>query len=139
MPKNEWKNHAYLNLIECYWQSLVKLLFSSFRKPGLCLSWIVGCTTCFFYKQHYFSTQPQRFIAFSWIELLQNLVKVVLDTYKHLHTETFFYSLYLSPCLDPGQFMLYLCDLHFIFIFIFIVISLYNLTKTGTLSFLDIL
>ena len=80
MPKNEWKNHAYLNLIECYWQSLVKLLFSSFRKPGLCLSWVVGCTTCFFYKQHYFSTQPQRFIAFSWIELLQNLVKVVLDT-----------------------------------------------------------
>ena len=90
MPKNEWKNQAYLNLIQCYWQSLVKLLFSSFRKPGLCLSWVVGCTTCFFYKQHYFSTQPQRFIAFSWIELLQNLVKVLLDTYRHLHTETFF-------------------------------------------------
>ena len=38
MPKNEWENQAYLNLIEQYWQSLVKLLFSSFRKPGLCVS-----------------------------------------------------------------------------------------------------
>ena len=46
---------------------------------------------------------------------------MLLNTYKHHHTESLFILLYLCPCL--GLFMSYLCDPFFIFIFIFVMFN----------------
>ena len=48
---------------------------------------------------------------------------MLLNTYEHLHNETLFYLVYLSPCLDLCLFLPYLWDLFFIFIFISIMIN----------------
>ena len=73
----------------------------------------------FFYKQRFFSTQPQCCLTFSWIEL-QNWLKCCL-IHINIIILRHFYLLYLCPCLDLGLWMLYLCDLFFIFPFIFIM------------------
>ena len=52
-----------------------------------------------------------------------NVAQKLLNTYKHHHTETLFYLLYLCPCLDLGLFLPYLRDLFFIFVLIFIMIN----------------
>ena len=71
------------------------------------------------YKQHFFSTQRQCWLPFSWMEL-QMLLRCCLIYY--------IYVLYLCPCLDLGLFMSYLCFLVFILIFIFIMIHEYRYT-----------
>ena len=73
--------------------------------------------THFFYKQRYFSTQPQYCLTFSRIKL-QMLLRCCLIL-RH-----FIYLLYyLSSSLDLGLFILHQCDLFFMFIFIFIIIN----------------
>ena len=52
-----------------------------------------------------------------------NVAVVLLDSYKHLYTETVLYMQYLCPYLGLGLFLSYLCDLFFIFIFILILIN----------------
>ena len=87
-------------------------------------------TTRFFYKQRFFSTQPQCCSSFSWIEL-QILLTCCL-VYNHHHTEKrFIFNLFSS--LDLVLFMSHLCDL-IIFIMINNIISLSH-EYTGTCSF----
>ena len=78
--------------------------------------------THLFYKQRFFSTQPQCCLTFWWIEppmlLRYYLVHKSIIILRHL-----VYLLYLCSCLDLSLFMSYLCDLFFIFIFIFIMIN----------------
>ena len=52
-----------------------------------------------------------------------NVAHVLLNTYKHQHTETLCNLLCLCACLELDLFMSYLCDLFFIYIFIFIIIT----------------
>ena len=58
---------------------------------------------------------------------------MLLNTYNHHYTFYILYLVYLSPCIGLGPFMLYMCDLLFIFSLIFIVIN--NLIKTDALVF----
>ena len=76
----------------------------------------------FFYKQRFFSTEPQCCLTFSWIEL-QMLLSCCLIHISIITVRHFLYLLNLCWCLHLGLFMSYLCDLFFIFIFIFIVIN----------------
>ena len=75
--------------------------------------------------------QPQCCLTFLQI-LALNVAQVFLNTYKHHHTETPFIFTIFLPCLDLGLFILYLCDLFFIFILIFIMVNPMN---TDTLGF----
>ena len=59
----------------------------------------------------FFSSQPQRCLTFSWIEL-QMLIRCCLID-KHHHTEII---LIFTICIELGLFMSCLCDLFFIFI-----------------------
>ena len=76
----------------------------------------------FFYKQHFFSTQPQCCLTFLWIEL-QVLLWCCLIHISIIILRHFLYLLCLCPCLYLGLVMSYLCDSFFIFIFIFIMIN----------------
>ena len=76
--------------------------------------------TLFLFKQRIFSTQPQRCLNFSWIEL-QMLLRCWLIHTSIIILRHFLYLLYLCLCLNLGLFLSYLCV--FIFIFIFIIIN----------------
>ena len=87
----------------------------------------------FFISNAFFSTQPQCFLTFSWIEL-RMLLRCCLINENISILRHFWYSLYLCPCLEQGLFMLHLCDpCDFICIFIFIMINHMN---TETLALL---
>ena len=58
---------------------------------------------------------------------------MLLNTYNHHYTLYISYLVYLSPCVGLGPFMLYVCDLFFIFSLIFIAIN--NLIKTDALGY----
>ena len=60
--------------------------------------------TRFFYKQPFFSTQPQCCLPFSWIEL-QVLLRCCLIHKSLITLKRFLYFLCLCPCLDLGLFM----------------------------------
>ena len=51
----------------------------------------------------------------NWVS---NIAYVLLNTYKHHHTETLFIFLYLSRCLDLDLFISHVCDTLFISIMI---------------------
>ena len=76
----------------------------------------------FFYKQRFFSTQPQCCLTFSWIEL-QTFLRCCLVHISIIILGHFLNLLYLCSCLDLGLFILYLYDLFFIFIMINRIIS----------------
>ena len=78
--------------------------------------------TRFFYKQRFFSTQSQCCLTLSWIEL-QMLFRCCLINKGIIIVRHIIHLLYLRPCLHLGLFMLYLCDLFFIFIVIFIMFN----------------
>ena len=78
--------------------------------------------TRFFYKQRFFSTQPQYCLAFSWTEL-QMLLRCCLIHISIIILRRFIYLLYLCPCLHLGLFMPYLRESIFIFVFILIMIN----------------
>ena len=92
--------------------------------------------TVIFYKQHFFSTQPQCCLTFSWIQL-QMLLRCCVIHITIIILRDILYLVYLCPCL--GQIMLYLCDLFFIFSFIFIVINHITLLKQKHLFFVQFL
>ena len=73
-----------------------------------------------FYKQHIFLNLASVFLNF-FINWISSVGWVLLNTYKHHHTEV-----YVSPCIDVGLFTSYLCDLFFFFTFIILnhIISL---------------
>ena len=75
----------------------------------------------FFYKQRFFSTQPQCCLTISWTEL-QMLLSYCLIHISIIIVRHFLYLLYLCSWLALGLFISYLCDVFFIFIFIFIMI-----------------
>ena len=83
---------------------------------------ILKPNTRFFYKQRFFSTQPQCCLTFSWIELQMSLSCCLIHT-GIIILRHFLYLIYLSPYLGQGLFMSYLCDLFLIFIFFFIMIN----------------
>ena len=91
-----------------------------YRKYKKCLS--IMMLTHFFYKQRFFSTQPQCCLIFSWIEF-QMLLWCCLIHISIIITRQFVYVLDFCPCLKPSLFMPYLCDLFFIFIFILIMVN----------------
>ena len=68
-----------------------------------------------------FSTQPQCWLTFSWIEL-QMLLRCLIHI-NYIIVRRSLYLLYLCPCQVLGLFMSWLCDLFFIFVFIFIMIN----------------
>ena len=76
--------------------------------------------TRFFYKQHFFSTQCQSCLNFSWIEL-QMLLRCCLIPVNIIIMRHILYLVYMRPFL--GLFMSYLWDLFFIFSLNFIVIN----------------
>ena len=77
----------------------------------------------FYYKQRFYSTQPQSCcLTFSWIEL-QILLGCCLTLVAIIILKHILYSVYLRSCLGLGLFMSHLCDLFFIFSLIFIVIN----------------
>ena len=60
----------------------------------------------FFYKQRFFTIQPQCCLTFSWIEA-QMLLRCCLIHKSIIILWHFLYLLYLCPFLDLGLFMLY--------------------------------
>ena len=68
----------------------------------------------FFFKQRLFSSQPQCYLNFSWIEL-QMLLRCCLIHITIIILRLISYLVYLCPCLDLGLLMSYLCDLFFHF------------------------
>ena len=86
-----------------------------------------------FFKQRFFSTQPQCCLTLLWIEL-QVLLRCCLIHIIKLFQDIF-YVLYFYPCLGLGLFMSYLCDLFFIFSLVFFTINLCNLIQTDALVF----
>ena len=60
----------------------------------------------FFYKQRFFTIQPQCCLTFSWIEA-QMLLRCCLIHKSIIILWNFLYLLYLCPFLDLGLFMLY--------------------------------
>ena len=73
--------------------------------------------TLFSISNAYFSTQPQYCLIFSWIEL-QMLLRCCLIHMSIIILRHFLYLPYLYPCLNLSLFMMYLCDLFFIFIMV---------------------
>ena len=63
-----------------------------------------------FYKQRFFSTQPQCCLTFSWIEL-QVLLRCCLIHRSIIILRDFLYFIYLFSCLDLGLSISYLCHL----------------------------
>ena len=86
--------------------------------------------TRFSYKQRFCSTQLQRCLTFSWIEL-QMLLRCCLI---HITIITLRHTLYLVY-LNLGLYMLYPCDLFFHFQSHFHCHYSYNSIKTDTLAF----
>ena len=80
------------------------------------------CILLYFYKQLFFSTQPQCSLTFSWIEL-QILLNCCLVHKTIIMLRHFLYLLCLCPCLDLSLFRSYLRDPFFIFVSIFIMIN----------------
>ena len=101
------------------------------------VSYILLCTR-FFYKQHFFSTQPQCLLAFSWIEL-QTLPRCCLIHSSIIILRNILYLVYSCPCLGLGLFMSYLGDPFFFFSLIFIVINRITSLKQTHLFFIHIL
>ena len=82
----------------------------------------------FFYKQRFFSIQPQCCLAFPWIKL-HMLLRCCL-IHKSIIILRHFYIYYICvqgifvfTLFHLGIFISYLCDQLFIFIFIFIIIN----------------
>ena len=94
--------------------------------------------TRFFIGNAFFSTQPQRCLSFSWIELqivLRGcLIHVTIIMPRHI-----LYLVYVCLCLGLGLFVLYLYDLFFISSLIFIVINHINSFKQTCLFFVHFL
>ena len=89
---------------------------------------ILRCTsdiTRSFYKQRFFSTQPQCCLTFAWIQVQMLLRCCLIYISIIIHTETLF-TFTVFVCMSRPRsiylFMSYLCDLFFIFTFIFIMI-----------------
>ena len=101
------------------------------------VSCILLCTR-FFYKQHFFSTQLQCLLAFSWIEL-QTLLRCCLIHSSIIILRNILYLVYSCPCLGLGLFMSYLGDPFFFFSLIFIVINRITSLKQTHLFFIHIL
>ena len=78
--------------------------------------------TRFFYKQRFFSTQPQYCLAFSWTEL-QMLLRCCLIHISIMILWRFIHLLYFCLCLHLSIFMPYWRESTFIFVFIFIMIN----------------
>ena len=76
----------------------------------------------FFYKQRFFSTQPQCCLTFAYIEL-QMLLRCCLIHVTINILRQIWYLAHLCPCLGLGLFMVYFCDLLFIFSLNFIAIN----------------
>ena len=72
----------------------------------LALCCLIFVYTRFFYKQCFFSSQPQCCSTFSWIEL-QMLLRCYLTHISILILSLTLYLLYLRPCLGLGLFMSY--------------------------------
>ena len=91
-----------------------------------------------FYKQRFFSTQPQCCLRFSEIEL-QMLLRWCLIHIAIITLRQILYIVCLCPCLGLGLVMSYLCDLFFISCdLIFIVIYHITSLKQTYLFFLYI-
>ena len=67
---------------------------------------VLRMITRFFYKQRFFSTQPQCRLTFKWIEL-QMLLRCWLIHVSIVIMRHFLYLLHLCPCLDLGLFYFY--------------------------------
>ena len=92
------------------------------------LGWLLLDYTLF-YKQCFFSTQPQCCLtsSFTFRCCLLHIAVIIL---RHI-----LYLVYLCPCLGLGQFMSCLCDLFFIFSLIFVIINLITSFKQMYLFF----
>ena len=78
----------------------------------------------FFYKQCFFSNQPQCCLTFAWIQL-----QMLLSTYKHHHTETrFIFTKYVSLSRSRSIYVVSMWS-----IFHFHYVYSYNLMNTDTL------
>ena len=91
-----------------------------------------------FYKQCFFSTQPQCCLIFSSIEL-QMLLRCCLIYTTIIILRHILYLVYLCPCLDLCKFMSYLCDLLFILSLIFSFINHLTSLKQTHLFFVHFL
>ena len=67
-----------------------------------------------FYKQRFFSTQPQYCLTFSWIDLPM-LLRCCLIYIAIIILRRNSYLVYLCPCLSLGHFKSHLWDLYFSF------------------------
>ena len=94
--------------------------------------------TRFFYKQRFFSTQPQCCLTASWIEL-QMLLRCCWIHISIIIQGFVLCLVHLRPCLSLGLFMLYLCDLFFIVCLIFIAINHITSFKQTYLFFVHFL
>ena len=111
---------------------LGKILFlrngPKYSRPIRLQNFWIKCTF-FFYKQHFFSTQPQCCLTISWIEP-QMLLRCCLAYTIIIMLRHILHLVYLCPCPDLGLFMSYLCDIFFIFSLTFIKINIILLKQT---------
>ena len=89
-------------LIDTWCESKIKIVVNKASKLN----------TCFFYKQRFFSAQPNFCLTFWWIEL-QMLLRCCLTHISIVIMRHFLHLLYLCPCQNLVLFMSYLCDLSF--------------------------
>ena len=110
----------YLSSIHLFIQQKYFFFFLIFQffKHSTASIWSYVRNMLFFIKKHFFfSAQPQCCWTFSWIEL-QILLRCSLIYIIIMKLRHFLCWVYLCQCLDLSLFMLYLCDLFFIFIMI---------------------
>ena len=127
----QWLKNYY-----CVNFSLV--VFSKWRKwtSGLFVLKRQSTNTRFFYEQHFFSTQPQCCLTFSWIEL-QVFLWCCLIYITIIMLRCILHLVYLCPCLGLGLFMLYLWSTYH-FQPHFHYNESYNLIKTNKIVLLSI-
>ena len=93
-------------------------------------------STLVFYKQRFFSTQPQFCLAFSWIKF-QILLRCCLIHITIIILRRILSLVRLCSRLGLGLLESYLCDLFFIFSLIFSVINHITSLKKATLDDVD--
>ena len=113
--------YAFLFLSVYFWfSSMAYNVYHTYMDDQQCWGSLPGHT--FFYKQHFFSTQTQCCLRFSWTQL-QMLLRCCLIHISIIILRCFISLLCLCPYLNLSLFMPYLRESIFIFVFIFSVIN----------------
>ena len=111
MPNQKLFNQLliFVNLYQHAKNEALSSIFSGeklLKNPAFWLAESILSYICFFYKQWFFSTQPQCYLIQLQMLLRSCSLYITIILLRHILC-----LLHLCPCLDLVLFMLYLCDI----------------------------